>query len=49
MTSAYNRVSALQEAGMWSDAIRMCKEYVPAMLEQLQQEYEREVTRKGAR
>ncbi|XP_068135903.1 intraflagellar transport protein 172 homolog [Hyperolius riggenbachi] len=38
-----------KEAGMWSDAIRICKEYVPAMLEQLQQEYEREVTKKGTR
>ncbi|KAM5127050.1 LOW QUALITY PROTEIN: intraflagellar transport protein 172 homolog, partial [Mantella aurantiaca] len=38
-----------KEAGMWSDAIRICKEYVPAMLEQLQQEYEKEVTKKGAR
>ncbi|KAM4693761.1 LOW QUALITY PROTEIN: intraflagellar transport protein 172 homolog [Discoglossus pictus] len=36
-----------KEAGMWSDAIRICKEYIPAKLEQLQQEYEREVTQKG--
>ncbi|CAI9571384.1 unnamed protein product [Staurois parvus] len=34
-----------KEAGMWSDAIRICKEYVPAMLEQLQLEYEREVAK----
>lgn len=34
---------------MWSDAIRICKEYVPAMLEQLQLEYEKEVTTKGTR
>ncbi|KAE8605809.1 hypothetical protein XENTR_v10015326 [Xenopus tropicalis] len=38
-----------KEAGMWSDAIRICKEYVPARLEQLQLEYERDVTKKGAR
>lgn len=42
-------VSHYKEAGMWSDAIRICKEYVPAMLEQLQLEYEREVTTKGTR
>ncbi|XP_063296770.1 intraflagellar transport protein 172 homolog, partial [Pelobates fuscus] len=34
---------------MWSDAIRVCKEYIPAQLEQLQQEYEREVAKTGAR
>ncbi|CAH2245239.1 intraflagellar transport 172 homolog [Pelobates cultripes] len=38
-----------KEAGMWSDAIRVCKEYIPAQLEQLQQEYEREVAKTGAR
>ncbi|XP_053566907.1 LOW QUALITY PROTEIN: intraflagellar transport protein 172 homolog [Bombina bombina] len=38
-----------KEAGMWSDAIRICKEYLPSKLEQLQQEYEREVTQKGMR
>ncbi|KAM8953335.1 intraflagellar transport protein 172 homolog [Pelodytes ibericus] len=38
-----------KEAGMWSDAIRICKEYIPARLEQLQQEYEQDVTKKGAR
>ncbi|XP_063770977.1 intraflagellar transport protein 172 homolog isoform X3 [Pseudophryne corroboree] len=38
-----------KEAGMWSDAIRICKEYVPALLEQLQQEYEREVGKRGTR
>ncbi|KAG8430928.1 hypothetical protein GDO86_019734, partial [Hymenochirus boettgeri] len=38
-----------KEAGMWSDAIRICKEYVPARLEQLQLEYETEVTKKGVR
>ncbi|KAE8582833.1 hypothetical protein XENTR_v10020314 [Xenopus tropicalis] len=43
------RARYYKEAGMWSDAIRICKEYVPARLEQLQLEYERDVTKKGAR
>lgn len=38
-----------QEAGLWSDALRICKDYVPGQLEALQEEYEREVTKKGAR
>ncbi|KAM4772549.1 intraflagellar transport protein 172 homolog [Rhinophrynus dorsalis] len=38
-----------KEAGMWSDAIRICRDYTPGHLEQLQQEYEREVTKKGSR
>ncbi|MEE6525926.1 hypothetical protein FKM82_026247 [Ascaphus truei] len=38
-----------KEVGMWSDAIRICKEYIPAKLEQLQEEYESEVTKKGPR
>ncbi|XP_040282805.1 intraflagellar transport protein 172 homolog [Bufo bufo] len=42
-------VKHYKEAGMWSDAIRICKEYIPALLEQLQQEYEREGMKKGAR
>ncbi|CAJ0966968.1 unnamed protein product [Ranitomeya imitator] len=42
-------LASTQEAGMWSDAIRICKEYVPALLEQLQQEYERESVKKGVR
>ena len=36
---------------MWQDALRVCKEYVPHKLEQLQDEYETAVTkssRKGA-
>ncbi|KAG8535064.1 hypothetical protein GDO81_029537, partial [Engystomops pustulosus] len=42
-------VKHYKEAGMWSDAIRICKEYVPGLLEQLQQEYEQEGMKKGAR
>lgn len=38
-----------QEAGLWSDALRICKDYVPGQLEALQEEYEREATKKGAR
>ena len=36
-----------QEAGLWSDALRICKDYVPGQLEALQEEYEREATKKG--
>nr|XP_025839786.1 intraflagellar transport protein 172 homolog isoform X1 [Vulpes vulpes] len=38
-----------KEAGLWSDALRICKDYVPGQLEALQEEYEREATKKGAR
>uniref|UniRef100_A0A2K6G5V0 Intraflagellar transport protein 172 homolog n=1 Tax=Propithecus coquereli TaxID=379532 RepID=A0A2K6G5V0_PROCO len=38
-----------KEAGLWSDALRICKEYVPGQLEALQEEYEREATKKGGR
>lgn len=38
-----------QEAGLWSDALRICKDYVPGQLEALQEEYEREASKKGAR
>ncbi|XP_074251242.1 uncharacterized protein LOC120368102 isoform X3 [Saimiri boliviensis] len=38
-----------QEAGLWSDALRICKDYVTGQLEALQEEYEREATKKGAR
>lgn len=38
-----------QEAGLWSDALRICKDYVPGQLEALQEEYEREAAKKGAR
>ncbi|XP_042189213.1 intraflagellar transport protein 172 homolog [Callorhinchus milii] len=40
-------VKYYKEAGMWSEAIRICKEYVPSKLEQLQTEYEKEATKKG--
>ncbi|XP_025050082.1 intraflagellar transport protein 172 homolog [Alligator sinensis] len=38
-----------KEAGMWSDALRICKEYVPGRLEALQEEYDREAAKKGSR
>ncbi|CAF93921.1 unnamed protein product, partial [Tetraodon nigroviridis] len=38
-----------QEAGMWSDAIRICKEYLANKLSALQEEYEMETSRKGMR
>ncbi|XP_032208956.1 intraflagellar transport protein 172 homolog isoform X2 [Mustela erminea] len=38
-----------KEAGLWSDALRICKDYVPGQLEALQEECEREATKKGAR
>lgn len=39
----------MQEAGLWSEALRICKDYVPGQLEALQQEYEQEAAKKGAR
>ncbi|KAL2082479.1 hypothetical protein ACEWY4_022297 [Coilia grayii] len=38
-----------KEADMWSDAIRICKEYLPGKLGILQEEYEREASKKGPR
>nr|XP_032825685.1 intraflagellar transport protein 172 homolog [Petromyzon marinus] len=38
-----------KEAQMWSDAIRICKEYLPGKLSQLQDEYESQAAGKGAR
>ncbi|KAF3826454.1 hypothetical protein GH733_008979 [Mirounga leonina] len=42
-------LSYYKEAGLWSDALRICKDYMPGQLEALQEEYEREATKKGAR
>lgn len=37
-----------QDADMWQDAMRVCKEYSPHKLQELQDEYEREVlTKRG--
>ncbi|POI27903.1 hypothetical protein CIB84_008347, partial [Bambusicola thoracicus] len=38
----------LQEADMWSEALRICKEYVPGRLEELQNECGREAAKKGS-
>ena len=43
----YNVVSMFyvqQDSGMWQDALRVCKEYLPHKLPQLQDEYDREMT-----
>ena len=36
-----------QDADMWSDAMRICKEYIPNKLSLLQEEYESETSKKG--
>uniref|UniRef100_A0A3P8SZX4 Intraflagellar transport protein 172 homolog n=1 Tax=Amphiprion percula TaxID=161767 RepID=A0A3P8SZX4_AMPPE len=38
-----------KDADMWSDAMRICKEYLPNKLSMLQEEYERETSKKGIR
>lgn len=38
-----------QEVNMWQDALRVCKEYLPNKLPQLQDEYDREMTDKTTR
>ncbi|KAJ9575458.1 hypothetical protein L9F63_007663, partial [Diploptera punctata] len=38
-----------QDAGMWAEALRVCREYLPSRLPALQAEYEREVGSKGTR
>ncbi|XP_058274743.1 intraflagellar transport protein 172 homolog [Hemibagrus wyckioides] len=38
-----------RKAEMWSDAIRVCKEYLPSKLRVLQEEYEKEITESGSR
>ncbi|XP_004083357.1 intraflagellar transport protein 172 homolog [Oryzias latipes] len=40
-------VTFYKDAGMWSDAIRICKEYLPNKLGLLQEEYETETSRRG--
>lgn len=42
-------VCVSQDADMWSDAIRICKEYLPNKLSLLQEEYEKETSKKGIR
>ncbi|RZF39607.1 hypothetical protein LSTR_LSTR001128 [Laodelphax striatellus] len=38
-----------QDSGMWVDALRVCREYLPSQMAQLQAEYEREVGSRGLR
>uniref|UniRef100_A0A7N8X0V8 Intraflagellar transport 172 n=1 Tax=Mastacembelus armatus TaxID=205130 RepID=A0A7N8X0V8_9TELE len=42
-------VKHYKDADMWSDAMRICKEYLPNKLSILQEEYERETSKKGVR
>ncbi|XP_059212612.1 intraflagellar transport protein 172 homolog [Centropristis striata] len=38
-----------KDADMWSDAMRICKEYLPNKLSMLQEEFEKETSKKGIR
>lgn len=49
MVSFLYSVSVCQDADMWSDAMRICKEYLPNKLSLLQEEYEKETSKKGVR
>ncbi|XP_060552918.1 intraflagellar transport protein 172 homolog [Ruditapes philippinarum] len=42
-------VKYYRDSGMWQDALRVCKEYVPHKLQQLQDDYDREMTDKSTR
>ncbi|KAE8286539.1 Intraflagellar transport protein 172-like protein [Larimichthys crocea] len=42
-------VKYYKDADMWSDAMRICKEYLPNKLSLLQEEYEKETSKKGVR
>ncbi|XP_015905887.1 intraflagellar transport protein 172 homolog [Parasteatoda tepidariorum] len=42
-------VKFYKEAGMWNDALRVCKDYTPNKLMELQEEYESESSEKGLR
>uniref|UniRef100_A0A3B4XDD0 Intraflagellar transport 172 n=1 Tax=Seriola lalandi dorsalis TaxID=1841481 RepID=A0A3B4XDD0_SERLL len=42
-------VKYYKDADMWSDAMRICKEYLPNKLSMLQEEYEKETSKKGIR
>uniref|UniRef100_A0A3B4Z6I6 Intraflagellar transport protein 172 homolog n=1 Tax=Stegastes partitus TaxID=144197 RepID=A0A3B4Z6I6_9TELE len=42
-------VKYYKDADMWSDAMRICKEYLPNKLSMLQEEYESETSKKGIR
>jgi len=36
-------VPCFQDANMWQDALRVCKDYIPNKLPLLQEEYDREM------
>ncbi|XP_046993145.1 intraflagellar transport protein 172 homolog [Schistocerca americana] len=38
-----------QQSGMWADALRICKEYLPTYLAALKEQYDREVGVKGSK
>uniref|UniRef100_A0A8C2ZEP1 Intraflagellar transport protein 172 homolog n=1 Tax=Cyclopterus lumpus TaxID=8103 RepID=A0A8C2ZEP1_CYCLU len=42
-------VKYYKDADLWSDAMRICKEYLPNKLSMLQEEYEKETSKKGIR
>uniref|UniRef100_A0A3P8UXR3 Intraflagellar transport protein 172 homolog n=1 Tax=Cynoglossus semilaevis TaxID=244447 RepID=A0A3P8UXR3_CYNSE len=42
-------VKYYKDVDMWSDAMRICKEYLPNKLSLLQEEYEKETSKKGIR
>ncbi len=42
MQALKNHISLIQDAGMWTDAMRICKDYLPSKLSVLQKEYESE-------
>uniref|UniRef100_UPI003AACFFE7 intraflagellar transport protein 172 homolog isoform X1 n=1 Tax=Centroberyx gerrardi TaxID=166262 RepID=UPI003AACFFE7 len=42
-------VKYYKDAEMWSDAMRICKEYLPNKLSVLQEEYDKEAAKKGTR
>ncbi|CAN9507987.1 unnamed protein product [Ophioblennius macclurei] len=42
-------VKFYKEADLWSDAMRICKEYLPTRLSSLQEEYDQEASRRGTR
>ena len=44
-----DKVNFLQDSDMWQDALRVCKEYVPHKLQQLQDEYDRVMTDQSTR
>ena len=42
-------ICSFQDAGMWQDALRVCKEYIPHKLQVLQDEYEKEMMSKSTK